>query len=341
MMHEGRALTPPPAHSKKPSPPRAFTAVSPMEYSQYHRQRERPQSSPTSPVNSRYHRRRPTTARLALTSAQIAWSGSKRPAQQWVNREAHQYGKPSSRLASPKPAPALVRLPSRINDEAYRIGVDVDDSRRRQSGVGGGNAAFRRWTQTNKENKATPGLLSLLQQLQPEEKKVELTEGGVPVPSMKAALRALPPGRKLAAEDASCAAAMEEALLAHAHTNDFLPNSRLPVGARLTRLEQRLNRELEPTNEVKRVTRILQLHREKLQDKFSEWDADGDGQITRGELVGAMLSLGLQVRQGEIDDFFAEFDPDGSGTLDLKEFYGVAYSGATHYSGGVRTGYGR
>lgn len=301
-------------------------------------------------MTAHYNLRRPTTERLATTSPHppvlkaqaAAWSGSKRPAQQWVNREACQYRKPKSKPASPKPSASLVRLPSLIDDEAYRNGaaVDVDDSRRRRSSAGGGTAAFRRWSQANKENKATPGLLSLLQQLQPEETKVELTEGGVPVPSMKAALGALPPGRKLAAEDASCAVAMEEALMAHAHANDFVANSRLTVGARLSRLEQRLNRELEPTNEVKRVTRILQLHREKLQHKFAEWDTDGDGQIAREELVKAMLSLGLQVRQGEIDDFFTEFDPDSSGTLDLKEFYGVAYSGSTHYSGEVRGGRG-
>merc|ERR1712139_374401 len=84
--------------------------------------------------------------------------------------------------------------------------------------------------------------------------------------------------------------------------------------------------ELVPKNQVHSLMRVLQSHRERLQDKFAEWDFNGDGEITKVELASVMGSLGLEVRQWEIDDFFDEFD-DGSGALDLKEFYFVAFSG--------------
>ena len=145
---------------------------------------------------------------------------------------------------------------------------------------------------------------------------------------MEAALAALPRSHKLAAEETSVTLAMEQALEAAAHARDFVVAKRRPaVATRFSRLEEAYHRELQPANQMRRVTRVLQMHRDKLQAKFAAWDIDGDGEITRGELVAVMESLGFEARQDEIDEFFAEFDPDGSGALDLKEFYGVAYSG--------------
>lgn len=186
----------------------------------------------------------------------------------------------------------------------------------------------------NKENHKTkqgptPGLIALLQQMHEPQQKEELTDGGVAVSAMKGALSALPPPHKLVGGTGKSAAhAMEDALEAEWHANRYIPRApRQSVDTRLNRLEQRYLNELKPKNQVQRVTKMLQAHREKLQAKFSEWDVDGNGEITREELARVMRGLGFEVRPAEIDDFFDEFDPDDSGALDLKEFYNVAYSG--------------
>jgi len=199
--------------------------------------------------------------------------------------------------------------------------------------MGGGAAALRRLSLANKENKeverARPDLWAVLQELQP--KAEPLTEGGTPVKAMQTALATLPSSYTLASTDTSVAHAMETALEAEAHKGDYVPRKGQSVAARLDRMEQRLRRD-HYTNNTQRITQLLQRHRERLQAKFAEWDLDGDGVITKRELVQVMGSLGLEAREAEVDEFFEEYDPDGSGALDLREFYGVAYSGGRRLS---------
>ena len=54
-------------------------------------------------------------------------------------------------------------------------------------------------------------------------------------------------------------------------------------------------------------------------DLFREWDADGDGKVTRAEFHRAMGLLRFAAPKAEIDVVFASWDPDGSGKLELKE----------------------
>ena len=54
-------------------------------------------------------------------------------------------------------------------------------------------------------------------------------------------------------------------------------------------------------------------------DLFREWDADGDGNVTRKEFHKAMPLLGLDVPKKEIDAAFDSFDPDGSGEISYAE----------------------
>ena len=58
-------------------------------------------------------------------------------------------------------------------------------------------------------------------------------------------------------------------------------------------------------------------------DLFREWDADGDGNVTRKEFHKAMPKLGFDVPKEQIDEVFNGFDPDGSGEVsytELKKF---------------------
>jgi len=265
----------------------------------------------------------------ARTTRQV-WTRDKRPAQHWVVRDARNYEKGTQW----QPPPELPRLPSH-REKATAGDAEDTDVPRRHSGAGA--SALRRLSLAhNKENhaKVSPGIWTLLQTLQQggdsTPSPVEpLTEGGLSVSAMQAALASLPrsPARRL--DGASTARAMEDAFEVAACRRKDTRQRPTPqrFDARLARLEKRLVRELQPESQEGRIRQLLRKHRERLQHKFAEWDVDGDGQISKGELEEVMTSLGLKVRQGEIDEFFDEFDPDGSGALDLKEFYSAAYSG--------------
>ena len=305
-------------------------------------QRARPSSAPASPTKQPInHLRAATTATTTarLVPARSAWTtGTKRPAATWAARNANHYQKYSAAEPVWQQPPTLLRVPSwgATDGDAYVAGAaaDADGEARRRRSSGSGAAALRRLSLASQKERhekvkpATPGLVALLQSLQ-EPSVEELTEGGTPVSSMEAALAALPRSHKLAAEERSTAIAMEQALEAAVNARDpVVVRKRRPgVATRLNRLEEAYQRELQPTNQVQGLTHLLQKHRNMLQAKFAAWDIDGNGELTRFELVAVMESLGLEARDDEIDDFFAEFDPDGSGALDLKEFYGVAFSG--------------
>jgi len=54
-------------------------------------------------------------------------------------------------------------------------------------------------------------------------------------------------------------------------------------------------------------------------DLFREWDADGDGVVSRKEFHKAMPALGLEVPKKEIDALFDTWDPDNSGSIEYSE----------------------
>ena len=57
----------------------------------------------------------------------------------------------------------------------------------------------------------------------------------------------------------------------------------------------------------------------RVMDLLREWDADGDGEISRKEFHAAMPKLGLEVSKSAIDTLFNEWDSDGGGSLEFKE----------------------
>ena len=54
-------------------------------------------------------------------------------------------------------------------------------------------------------------------------------------------------------------------------------------------------------------------------DLFREWDANGDGEVSKREFREAMPKLGFILPTKVIDDLFDQHDPDGSGVMDFKE----------------------
>ncbi|KAM9315124.1 calcium-binding protein 2a isoform 2-T2 [Pholidichthys leucotaenia] len=59
----------------------------------------------------------------------------------------------------------------------------------------------------------------------------------------------------------------------------------------------------------------------ELRDAFREFDSDGDGQISLGELREAMKKLmGEQLHHREIDEILRDVDLNGDGQVDFEEF---------------------
>jgi len=54
-------------------------------------------------------------------------------------------------------------------------------------------------------------------------------------------------------------------------------------------------------------------------DLFREWDADGDGQVSKKEFRKAMPLLGFDASKEVIDTLFDEYDDDGAGSIGYKE----------------------
>jgi len=57
----------------------------------------------------------------------------------------------------------------------------------------------------------------------------------------------------------------------------------------------------------------------RVMDLFREWDADGDGEVSKDEFRKAMPMLGLDYPMTAMDALFDSFDKDGGGTIDFKE----------------------
>jgi len=58
----------------------------------------------------------------------------------------------------------------------------------------------------------------------------------------------------------------------------------------------------------------------EVQEVFSLFDKDGDGNITMKELGPVLRSLGYNPSEAEINQLLLDYDNDGSGALDFSEF---------------------
>merc|ERR1712048_1180563 len=59
----------------------------------------------------------------------------------------------------------------------------------------------------------------------------------------------------------------------------------------------------------------------EIKDAFDLFDKDRSGEITVGEMLEAMRSLGYDVDGGEAAEHVKSLDRDGSGALEFNEFY--------------------
>ena len=60
-------------------------------------------------------------------------------------------------------------------------------------------------------------------------------------------------------------------------------------------------------------------HALRVMDLFREWDADGNGEITKEEFRKALPMLGLHATKDAVDELFEGFDTDDSGSLSFRE----------------------
>ena len=58
----------------------------------------------------------------------------------------------------------------------------------------------------------------------------------------------------------------------------------------------------------------------ELTDTFTEFDGNGDGQITSAEFRAAMTARGEEITDQEITEIFADADADSDGRISLAEF---------------------
>ena len=63
----------------------------------------------------------------------------------------------------------------------------------------------------------------------------------------------------------------------------------------------------------------LQKHAVRVLDLFREWDANGDGQISKKEFQKAMPMLGMDLPVKAVNDLFDQYDPDKSGVMEFAE----------------------
>ena len=69
---------------------------------------------------------------------------------------------------------------------------------------------------------------------------------------------------------------------------------------------------------TEQIANALRQSSSRLLDLFRQWDADGDGDISRKEFHKAMPALGLEVPKADVDKLFDEWG-GGDGTISYKE----------------------
>ena len=78
-----------------------------------------------------------------------------------------------------------------------------------------------------------------------------------------------------------------------------------------------LNRKIDRENARQKV----------LREWFGFLDDDGSGEISRDEIGGPLISLGLAKNMREVDKLIASVDQDGSGDIDFDEFEAMLVNG--------------
>ena len=74
------------------------------------------------------------------------------------------------------------------------------------------------------------------------------------------------------------------------------------------------------------IAAALRQNAGKVLDLFREWDANGDGEVSKKEFRKAMPAIGLDVSVQEVDALFDSWDRDGGGALNFKELSKVLKS---------------
>jgi len=82
----------------------------------------------------------------------------------------------------------------------------------------------------------------------------------------------------------------------------------------------------------------LSKHAVRVLDLFREWDANGDGQISKKEFQKAMPLLGMDLPVKAINDLFDQYDPDKSGVMEFDELQKMLRRPAGEAAGGGKPG---
>ena len=70
---------------------------------------------------------------------------------------------------------------------------------------------------------------------------------------------------------------------------------------------------------TEQIASALRASSARVLDLFREWDANGDGEVSREEFHRAIPALGLTVPKKEVDALFNEWDKTGDGAIAYKE----------------------
>ena len=69
---------------------------------------------------------------------------------------------------------------------------------------------------------------------------------------------------------------------------------------------------------------ILKDERSELEKQFKEWDTNGDGVLSRDEIIRGYKKTYGKVDENEIDNMIKSIDLDGNGVIDYNEFLSCA-----------------